>query len=802
MGPPGAAPAPTPAAQPQPRTRLAGSAPTSPSNAGVSLQFAGGGGGFSGPPGAAPGPPHSFSQGAARQQFPGAPPAVGSFGRPMPGGPSGAGAPPPTPGGFSGGPTHPMGNMQQMYQAGAGGGGIPSGGYQQPPSMPRPGGGFPPPPTGFGGPPQPQAHQYPQQQHQHQPATPLSPGSAGGGGWGAPPSFGAPPLGPGTTPQQGAAAPAAQGMGGRNIDRGSMPRPPSHPPPTQVFETRRENTHTIPPPYDAPIVVRDYGTAGPRYMRASLNSVPQGADILKASSLPFVVIINPLAPPENGDSPLEVVDHGPAGPLRCSGCKAYVCPYMRWAEGGRKMECCFCGASTTVPPEYFSHISGDGTRRDKDERPELCRGSVEFEVAGEYLVRPPVPPTFFFLIEVTVGALSSGATATVCASVAQLLDELPGGERARVGIATFDSSVHFYAPKTSADEGASQPAMLVMSDVMEPFSPLGGSAATVSLAEHKPALKALLESIPKTFSQTQVVSSAGGAALKAAVEGLKSGVGGRLVAFITSLPQCGALALRPREAGKPPSDRDVLDVMVPEGKAYAALAQDAAAYQVSIDVFVLSQGYVDLASLSTLSSETSGSVYRYNPFAPVADGPRFHNDLRWCLIRPQAYEAVARLRVSSGLAVDNYVGAFHRRNPTDLHFSALSCDHAVAAKLIHEERLREGSEVYLQYALLYTSTEGSRRVRVHTMALPVTRSLGSVFRGSDLDSYATYVTRKVSAQLPGKTIAACREVVIKAAVDTLVAYRRHVRFIIFILLIFYSAPLESLYFLWELTAFF
>lgn len=50
------------------------------------------------------------------------------------------------------------------------------------------------------------------------------------------------------------------------------------PPPaglTQVFETRLEDTHAIPPAADAPIVVRDRGSAGPRFMRSTLNMLPQ-----------------------------------------------------------------------------------------------------------------------------------------------------------------------------------------------------------------------------------------------------------------------------------------------------------------------------------------------------------------------------------------------------------------------------------------------------------------------------------------------------------------------------------------------
>ena len=108
---------------------------------------------------------------------------------------------------------------------------------------------------------------------------------------------------------------------------------------------------------------------------------------------------------------------------------------------------------------------------------------------------------------------------------------------------------------------------------------------------------------------------------------------------------------------------------------------------------------------------------------------------------------MGRLRVSQGLLVEKCLGAYHRRTPTDLHFPALSCDTSVACKLAHEERLAESGEAYLQFALLYTTVGGERRIRLHTLALPITQSLGTTFRGADLDTYLSYVARKVASQV-------------------------------------------------------
>ena len=64
-----------------------------------------------------------------------------------------------------------------------------------------------------------------------------------------------------------------------------------------------------------------------------------------------------------------------------------------------------------------------------------------------------------------------------------------------------------------------------------------------------------------------------------------------------------------------------------------------------------------------------------------------------------------------------------------------------------QEKLPERGEAYLQFALLYSTTDGARRVRVHTLALPITQSLGTAFRGADLDAYVSYVSRKVASQV-------------------------------------------------------
>ena len=52
-----------------------------------------------------------------------------------------------------------------------------------------------------------------------------------------------------------------------------------------------------------------------------------------------------------------------------------------------------------------------------------------------------------------------------------------------------------------------------------------------------------------------------------------------------------------------------------------------------------------------------------------------------------------------------------------------------------EEDLKDSREVSFQAALLYTSSKGERRIRVHTLCLPTTASLQEVVQGADQVSH-------------------------------------------------------------------
>ncbi|OIW06786.1 hypothetical protein TanjilG_11511 [Lupinus angustifolius] len=386
-----------------------------------------------------------------------------------------------------------------------------------------------------------------------------------------------------------------------------------------------------------------------------------------------------------------VVDFGESGPVRCSRCKAYINPFMKFVDQGRRFICNLCGFSDETPREYHCNLGPDGRRRDADERPELCRGVVEFVATKEFMEGP----------------------------------------RTMVGIATFDSTIHFYNLKRALQ----QPLMLIIPDVQDVYTPLQ-TDVIVPLSECHQHLELLLESIPTLFQNSRTSESAFGAAIKAAFLALKDS-GGKLLVFQSVLPSIGIGALSAREAeGRTnisAGEKEANKLLQPADKAFMELAVEFAEYQVCVDVFVTTQTYVDIASISVIPRTTGGQVYYYCPFSALSDPAKLYNDLRWNITRPQGFEAVMRVRCSQCISF-NYYGMFNFNLWPNFSFVQIDCDKTFMVTLKHDDKLQDGSECAFQCALLYTTVNGERRIRVITLSLPVTSMLSNLFRAADLDT--------------------------------------------------------------------
>ncbi len=83
---------------------------------------------------------------------------------------------------------------------------------------------------------------------------------------------------------------------------------------------------------------------------------------------------------------------------------------------------------------------------DRWARAELNHGVVEFVAPTEYMVRPPQPAVYIFLIDVSHASVQSGMVATATRTILENLDRIPDENgRTKVAIICYDVSLYFFS---------------------------------------------------------------------------------------------------------------------------------------------------------------------------------------------------------------------------------------------------------------------------------------------------------------------------------------------------------------------
>ncbi|XP_071598782.1 protein transport protein Sec24B isoform X2 [Heliangelus exortis] len=497
----------------------------------------------------------------------------------------------------------------------------------------------------------------------------------------------------------------------------------------------------------------------PDSFRCTLTNIPQTQALLNKAKLPLGLLLHPF----RDLTQLPVITSSTI--VRCRSCRTYINPFVSFIDQ-RRWKCNLCYRVNDVPEE-FMYNPLTRSYGEPHKRPEVQNSTVEFIASSDYMLRPPQPAVYLFVLDVSHNAVEAGYLAIVCQSLLENLDKLPGDSRTRIGFITFDSTVQFY----NLQEGLSQPQMLIVSDIDDIFLPTPDSLL-VNLHESRELIKDLLNALPNMFTNTRETHSALGPALQAAFK-LMSPTGGRVSVFQTQLPSLGAGLLHSREDPNQRSSTKVVQHLGPATDFYKKLALDCSGQQTAVDLFLLSSQYSDLASLACISKYSAGCIYYYPSFHRShnpAQAEKLQKDLKRYLTRKIGFEAVMRIRCTKGLSIHTFHGNFFVRSTDLLSLANVNPDAGFAVQMSIEESLTDTSLVCFQTALLYTSSKGERRIRVHTLCLPVVSSLTDVYAGADVQAIVCLLANMAVDRSVSSSLSDARDALVNAVVDSLAAY--------------------------------
>ncbi|KIX00942.1 protein transporter sec24 [Rhinocladiella mackenziei CBS 650.93] len=529
-----------------------------------------------------------------------------------------------------------------------------------------------------------------------------------------------------------------------------------YPPPPAILPP---NTSVTPSPY---------ANCPPKYVRSTLNAVPTTHSLLKRSKLPFALVIQPYTSLHDVEDPVPIVPDQVIS--RCRRCRSYINPFVTFLDHGHRWRCNMCNLTNDVP-QAFDWDAASQKSLDRWQRPDLNHAVVEFIAPQEYMVRPPQPLVYLFLLDVSYAAVTSGLLATTARCIRESLDRIPNADRrTRLGFIAVDSSLHFFNIPRDGIENT-QTSMLVVSDLEEAFLPTPADLL-VTLSECRENIENFLDKLQEMFQNTQNGASAMGSALRAGHK-LIGPVGGKMTVVTASLPNIGHGKLDMREDKKLLGTSKESSLLQTGNSFYKSFAVECSKQQISVDMFLFSSQYQDVASLSNLPRYTGGQTYFYPGWnaAREDDAMKFAKEFSDYLSAEIGLEAVLRVRATTGLRMSTFYGNFFNRSSDLCAFPAFPRDQSYVVEVAIDETITK-PVVCMQTAVLHTTCNGERRIRVMTLALPSTQQLADVYASADQQAITTYFSHKAVERTLNGGLDSARDMIQAKLVELLATYKK------------------------------
>ncbi|KAF5093105.1 hypothetical protein D0Z00_004245 [Geotrichum galactomycetum] len=575
--------------------------------------------------------------------------------------------------------------------------------------------------------------------------------------------------------------------------------------PTPLFKTF-ENTY--PPPALTDFDVQDQGLSGPQFARLTMYNVPSTESLRLSTKLPLGMTLRPLAPFSHkehecgGVSTADFSNGVP--PPRCNRCRAYMNPSMLFTAGGTRFTCNMCQFENEVSSEYFQPIDVTNRRIDWQTRPELAFGTYDIIAPKEYWKDPEVEPAplhHLVLIDVSRESIKKGLPKLAAEAVraviygtgldpgANAVSSFTGQEmpifdeqgnpidvdrsikyptKAKIGIATYDRTVQFYNLSSKLEQAQ----MIIMSDLEDPFVPIE-NGLFVDPEESRFVIEDLLDRIDLLFEDNPNDEPVYGCALDAALKAL-SATGGKVSAILSSLPSRGPGSLAVREGNPNFLGEKAKEIFNVDSKYYEELGKNYAISGVGLDLFLFPNTHVDLTNSGYVCQRSGGHQYFYPRFVPQRDGRTFISDFSRTCEGEIGCQAQLKVRCSTGLQVAAYYGNFfHEGWDEDPILGNIDSHSTIGVLFNYDGKLDPKLDVHFQSALLYTSSNGERRVRVTNLLASVTEQFKPAVNFVDLDATMGIIARDSITRMGEYDLKEIRERLNKRLVDVFASYRQH-----------------------------
>ena len=176
---------------------------------------------------------------------------------------------------------------------------------------------------------------------------------------------------------------------------------------------------------------------------------------------------------------------------------------------------------------------------------------------------------------------------------------------------------------------------------------------------------------------------------------------------------------------------------------------------ISCDIFVTAETQINTFTLNQLCEYTNGNLYFYKNFNIDIHYKNIFNQIRRVLSRPIAWEAVNRVRFSNNYKINTFVTPVLITNSDLLIFPCGDSDQNYEVGLTIKNNVNNEGEIissmnknidnkflYIQSALLYSYGDGTRRIRIHNLCLPLSNNIRDIYNSINIDALVRYSVKE------------------------------------------------------------
>ena len=216
------------------------------------------------------------------------------------------------------------------------------------------------------------------------------------------------------------------------------------------------------------------------------------------------------------------------------------------------------------------------------------------------------------------------------------------------------------------------------------------------------------------------------------------------------------------------------DIFNVDSKYYEELGKKYAISGVGLDLFLFPNTHVDLTHSGYVCQRSGGHQYFYPRFIPQRDGRTFISDFSRTCEGEIGCQAQLKVRCSTGLQVAAYYGNFfHEGWDEDPILGNVDSHSTIGVLFKYDGKLDPKLDVHFQSALLYTSSNSERRVRVTNLLASVTEQFKPAVNFVDLDATMGIIARDSITRMGEYDLKDIRERINKRLVDVFASYRQH-----------------------------